>query len=271
MTDLRYESIGDVGSLSAFSVSLAHPSRTCHEAVKLLREAIARGADIVVFPELCMTTEGQSRLQEALRKLTTRRPFLVLGGTALTPEGRNEAVVLDGRGNVLFRQHKLFPYVMSASETERYGIEGDLYLTARRERITTTPRVLRILDTPLGRIGVLICEDLSVSRVFGPIAESLALDLLLVPVMDGAQRDERWTADRALYYARECSTAVVVATTRALVRRHIASERKRRGGEPFRAADEIGLYVPGGHACKVSPVLCGARSGFSIFEIKPPE
>ncbi len=79
-----------------------------------------------------------------------------------------------------------------------------------------------ILDCALGRVAVLICEDLSNQITFGSIVQEFEIDWLFVPVMDGAQTKKRWTAKYAKRFAEDSGTSVLVTTCGALVSAHRA-------------------------------------------------
>jgi predicted amidohydrolase len=131
----------------------------------------------------------------------------------------NRAIVFDAEGREVFRYNKLHPYRMSEAELGRYGLPHVFNGVARTEDITTLPLWAGVADTPMGRIAVVICEDLANIDFYLPVVKTLAIDWLLVPVLDGAQIDGRWTARKAAAYA-EYGTSIVVVTSRSLVEAH---------------------------------------------------
>jgi hypothetical protein len=69
------------------------------------------------------------------------------------------------------------------------------------EDIATHPALL-VHDLPdLGRVVILICEDLE-QQVPGDIVFKLRPDLIVTPVLDIAQSPGRWTHRRAMEIAR---------------------------------------------------------------------
>jgi predicted amidohydrolase len=209
-----------------FEVVIKDPARIAELAKVALREAIEAGAQLIVFPELCLTREAQMELGDVVREVSNGRVWLVVTGSAITAERQNQSVVFDGQGRAVIWHNKLFPYSISTDEQDRYGILSGF--SRRVEDINPNPRELYILETQLGRVAVLICEDLTVPEVFVPIFKSLEVDLLVVPLMDGPQLPERWSGQYGSRYARECQVSVLTATTESFA---------RTAAEP-----EVGLY-----------------------------
>lgn len=230
------ESIGDFSIANVdtnpvnplFRVSLKSPDVISKAARTALDSAIREECDIVVFPELCLTEAIQNELGERLRAAGGKRPLLVVAGSAPTPVGGastapyNQALVFDCQGTRVLKHHKLNPYWMSGEEEDRYGLAEAFGRVGRYEEIAVDPFEIQILDTEVGRLAVLICEDLSALDVFGSLVVKLGLDWLLVPVLDGCQMPNRWTARFGQRYA-EKGACVLVATSLSFVTQHLAA------------------------------------------------
>jgi predicted amidohydrolase len=150
-------------------------------------------------------------------------PFLVLAGTfgrldADSGKVYNEAVILNGRGNELFRQRKMHAYTMHGYEQPKYGLSLLFNGEPRTERMAIMPRVLVACDSPmLGlRISVLICEDFCQQTPGIEAVRKLRSNLVLSPVMAGAldQNSGFFQTTSQLVLDPEC--VVVVAYSRAL-------------------------------------------------------
>lgn len=143
--------------------------------VALLREATARKARLVVFPELALTTffprywferdeELLTFFERAMPNPTTRPLFelaaetgcgFVLGYAELTPEGRrfNTAILVDGSGRIVGKYRKVHlpghrehePWRPFQHLEKRYFEPGDLGFP--------------VFDALGGKIGMLICND----------------------------------------------------------------------------------------------------------------
>jgi predicted amidohydrolase len=235
-----------------FGVQLKKPDHLVALAKQAISEAALAGAHIVVLPELCLTASGQSELGRAILQMPGNLWFVVAGTAATECRGscargrdcgddqcntHNRSVIFNSHGLVLLKQDKLFPYVMTADQIDRFGLCTALGTSDLRED-TDPGAELVIMDTSGGRIAVLICEDLSMRDELAPIVDRLEIDLIVAPVMDGVQRAERWTARCATTYASEYSASVVVVTTECLAARHLEHTFRRN---TFEEGDGIGL------------------------------
>jgi predicted amidohydrolase len=239
----------ELDGIPAFRVALHDPGPIGEAALAALRRAADENCDVLVFPELCLTPAIQAAIGNGLFKNPKRYPWLVVAGSAPAPapdapDGpdmdslHNRAIVFDGKGQEVLRYHKLHRYEMSRREQDRYGIADVCEEINRLEDIEVAPFVLGVLDTPVGRMGVAICEDLSAVELLEPLVSGLGLDWLLAPVLDGAQTRDRWTARFGRRYA-ERGAALVVATSLSLVSRHC--DFAAGGGRPMPPG--VGLVV----------------------------
>lgn len=125
-----------VAAIQALPVDhLLNPENVPH-ALELLREAANRKADIVCFPEAYPGT-GEEEISKAARELGifVVASFLVKKGDGLY----NESVLFDADGKVVGRQTKVHP----VPKLEPFARGNDF----------------AIMETPWGKIGVLICID----------------------------------------------------------------------------------------------------------------
>jgi predicted amidohydrolase len=244
MDDLRVETNDADPNTPRFSVRLNSPAVIGRAALDVLEKCAEGNCDIVVFPELCLTQEIQREIGERLRTLPGGRPWLVVAGSAYAPvtgsappSHYNQSVVFDSQGKLIISHHKLHRYNMDVRQQERYGIREALGHIDRLEDMTITPYAIEILDTAAGRLAVLICEDLSATRFVEQLIDKLALDWLLVPVLDGCQMPSRWPAKFGRKYA-EKGAAVVVATSLSLAAHHL-----RNLASPEPAMPGVGVVV----------------------------
>lgn len=165
---------------------------------EVLKQHLARlansGANLVVFPELAVPAECQSELLESARGLaasTSRHPVLLVAGSyhRQREDGswENAAPVYGAVGDGLTAH---FDTVFTAVKVEPvYYPPGEPVPEELRhpngalEGIRTSG-TLRIIDTPIGRILVVICKDCLVDTLRGVI-NRLRPDIVLVPAMSG--------------------------------------------------------------------------------------
>jgi predicted amidohydrolase len=240
MSDLRFEPIDEPSGRRSFRVVLKDPASVRDMARRVIHKAGEQGVDILLFPELCLTHSEQEALGGVLASASAShggRPWLVVAGTSHAPRAggsghQNQAVVFHGSGARLLTHNKLFPYEISRGEADRYGIGEALQQEPRVEDIEVDERRIEILESPMGRLAVVICEDLANHALIGPLADALEIDWLLVPVMDGAQTPTRWTARYGVRYAVDAGVTTVVATCGALVEAHRQFELAQGRDDP---------------------------------------
>ena len=231
------------------------PARPCEElcerAEAALRYLAGRGAQIVLFPEMVVPDPVLERLREVLFALTDSgqpRPALILAGSFSRMSSKlsstppfNVAVVLNGRGEELWRQSKLQPYEMKRYEQKLFGLEKILDSESCREYIEFAPRRLRFVDSRQTglRMVALICED--ATRAPGVrIAKELRANLILVPVMAGPLTNDCGFAANLDPIVNEYDAIFVVANSGPLAR---AAWKDTKTGPPL-AIVGIPLVLP---------------------------
>jgi predicted amidohydrolase len=148
-------------------------------SIAAIREAIDLGADVVVLPELVTSGYVFTSVEEAASVAITRQDPLFAAWAVEAARGR--AVVIGGFCELTADGH----VYNSAAVVDGSGVI-DVYRKTHlwdREKLYFRPGTQppRVLDTPAGRIGVLICYDLE----FPELTRALALagaELLAVPV-----------------------------------------------------------------------------------------
>jgi len=154
------------------------------EFSELTRQAAQQGAQIVVWPEVAIEGDPQVTNTAAFRQLAAEtNAFLVLGYFVQVNEQawRNEATVLTPDGRFLGIYGKDHPVVF-AGETSATGGTYPVY------------------ETPLGKIGTIICYDLDFTDTARKITRNGA-QLILVPSHD-------WPAIATMHYTHLVFRAV---------------------------------------------------------------
>lgn len=159
------------------------------EAERLLSKAAAAGAKLVVLPEnfylmgqreqdklALREVQGQGPLQEFLSRQAARHRVWIVGGTlplaGQDPQRvRAASLLFDDHGQLVARYDKIHLFDVDVPETgERY-----------RESETIEPgENSLVIDTPFGRLGMVVCYDLRFPELFRAMLDQGA-DLVSVP------------------------------------------------------------------------------------------
>jgi predicted amidohydrolase len=142
---------------------------------------------------------------------------LILAGSGpVTDEDlpRNTAVVLDRQGNRLWQQDKLCDYTLAEKYVKDWKLttlgEGDLFEDIRRGE------KLVVAETSLGRLAILICEDLSRCGTRSVTPRDIGVSHLLTPVFDAPLNENGWERYAAQEYIRWTGSRVVVSNSRVV-------------------------------------------------------
>jgi nitrilase len=159
------------------------------EAARLIGEAAANGAGLVVLPEnfafmgkrdqdlLSLgEQQGEGPLQSFLSETAARHRIWIVGGTvplAASRPGRVRAacLVFNERGDRVARYDKMHLF--------------DVHLPGADERYTESSTIepgddIIVLDSPFGRLGLAVCYDLRFPEMFRQMLDS-GMELLAVP------------------------------------------------------------------------------------------
>ncbi len=146
-------------ALAQISSRIGDVQFNAEKHARFIREASSEGADLVVFPELSLTGyvlkdlayEVAGPCREAVKRLAKEGNGVisVVGFVEEVRGGvlRNSAAVM-GHGKLLVTVPKFYLPTYGLFEEGRYFAAGDPL------------RDLRVIDSPFGRFGVAICEDL---------------------------------------------------------------------------------------------------------------
>jgi deaminated glutathione amidase len=159
------------------------------EAERLIRDAAAGGAGLVVLPENfafmgkriqdvvpLAEADGEGRLQAFLARVAAKYGVWVVGGTVplagRTPERvRAACLVFDERGGRVARYDKIHLFdVRLPGADERY-----------EESAAIEPgEATRVIDSPFGRLGVAVCYDLRFPEQFRLMLDD-GMELVAIP------------------------------------------------------------------------------------------
>jgi len=192
-----------------------------------------KGAGLVVLPELVTSSSAIERLAESLRRAARIGHAMVLMGSGPSEERSkaldrpfNEAVVMTGTGEVLFRQRKLNAFNMAAPRMKQCALPcADGHDDDSHMEDCATGNELVLCDIlGLGRVMVLICEDLEQQTPGGDTALHAQPDWILTPVLDVGLVFGRWEYRRAVEIGRKTGSRVVVSCSATLEVRSLGKE-----------------------------------------------
>ena len=157
------------------------------EALRLAREAVMDGAELVCLPEYCGGLRSEGGLFAPPTAPEDRHPVLaalrgfaneagvwmLIGSVAIDgPGGRllNRGYLVDDRGRIRARYDKVHLFDVDLSPTQRY----------RESAVVAPGGDAVVADTPWGRIGMTICYDLRFPHLYRALAQAGA-EILVVP------------------------------------------------------------------------------------------
>ncbi|MFN2309841.1 MAG: carbon-nitrogen hydrolase family protein [Gammaproteobacteria bacterium] len=165
-----------------------HVGANLLEAERLIQQAVAQGAGLVILPEnfalmglqqadllAAREADGEGPIQDFLSRQARRHGLWIVGGTAPRvaddpAKVRAACVVYDDQGLQVARYDKLHLFDVEVSSGERYTESETI---ERGER-------LALVDTPFGRLGLAICYDLRFPELFRAMLDR-GMELFAVP------------------------------------------------------------------------------------------
>lgn len=230
--DVAFQPVRRGGALR-FSVRLdaGKQARMAARMSDLITSMELDGVEVALFPETCAEASLVEALRQALfanHRACKRAPGLRLVFVGRLDSGaqENAVVVLSGAGQTLLVQRKQQPWRLNAFQQARYGLQ-DVLLEATRpvdrdeDILLSQPPMMCVLDDPgLGRIAILICEDLARCDPARRIATDVGPSYVIGPVMDFSLEPERWACKAAEALAGEPSAIVFIVNSSVLTLRH---------------------------------------------------
>ncbi len=167
----------------------------------ILKEAIEKKVDILIFPEMLGTDDLVKDVCDYLETDGNGYPkFTVL--PSIWKNNKNESVVVDSIGDVVFRQnkHERYFYEKSIKEGEEEKIKV-------WENITSDKNIYILHWKGIGRIVVAICKDYIQTGYTDYLIQKLHATLILSPSFSTGSYGFQTTVSRGQIY--DCNTAWV--------------------------------------------------------------
>lgn len=206
-----------------YSIEPRDPTLIAGRYAETLQQLDQSGAVIGVLPELTLTPELTGVWSELLSK-TPRPPgsrlrILLIGtghfGKVNGDAPWNRAQLLDRlSGKLLGSQDKMYGYSTTGATLAEWGYP-EMHDHGRLDEEMTRGSQLEFLETDLGRIVILICEDLAREIQAGHRLKAFGPSLILAPVLDTELIKFRWEHQKGRDYADHVGAAIVVANSLA--------------------------------------------------------
>jgi hypothetical protein len=199
-----------------------HWHERCTEALANLDQS---GVHIGMLPELALTDEilrsWKRILQDTPRPRTSRLEWVLVGTGPLTADPAfdqqpNRAVLLHRRtGKTIMWQDKCEPFTLTDAQVDAWQLTAQLsdgplaeWMRDSKERY--------VLDTRMGRIAILVCEDLSRMLPVGAELALLGPTHLFIPIFAPPIIRHRWQEQSALQFANTVGSVSVVANSQVV-------------------------------------------------------
>jgi hypothetical protein len=176
----------------------------------------------VIFPELALDWNTLSQIYSSLRRSRGSSLEFVISGVSTnadSEEGNFVAVLMkDGTAIVRPKHHR---WKLDADQIRRYALASAL--DPKRdwwEHIYLPNRSIDVLVfREASTLSTLICEDLARIDPCQQLVRAIGPNLVLVLLMDSAQRRARWPARYATVLAEDPGSSVLTLTSLGLVQR----------------------------------------------------
>lgn len=164
-------------------------SANLFEAERLIREVVEQGAKLVVLPENfafmgqldqeqldVREADGEGPLQEFLARIAKQHGIWLVGGTipmmADDPHKvRAACLVYNAQGERVARYDKIHLFDVTVPGADEHYFESAT-IEAGTQRL--------VLDTPFGRLGIVVCYDLRFPELFRHMLDD-GMELLAIP------------------------------------------------------------------------------------------
>jgi predicted amidohydrolase len=190
------------------------------ERIETVLEALDQsGTQLAVLPELALSERLLNHWVEVLQAnkpppiSDLRWIFLGTGNVTSASPPVNRGVLMDRRSaEILLTQDKLFPFTLSTQQLYDWGLRELLGEEDIDEDLMPGERIT-VTESRLGRLTILVCEDLG--RIFdlGPALREHGISLSLAPIFSKPVLRHHWEHTRAKDYATEVGVATVVSNS----------------------------------------------------------
>ncbi len=202
--------------------------------IRAVLEALdSSGATIAVLPEATLSDELLEVWKRTLRDVPapwdSNLTWIVAGSGPVggsDPPFNRSVMLLRHEGHELFTYDKQYDFTLTESQVQEWRLEPHLGKGKACEDIHRGGCIL-VRETRLGRIAVLICEDLTRITDAGTALEHLGVSHVFVPIFSTPINDDTWERWAGKAVVDHVGASVVIANSLAVGR---ASEPKEALG-----------------------------------------
>ncbi|MFA5283380.1 MAG: hypothetical protein WC366_02555 [Bacilli bacterium] len=168
--------ITHVNPCPSFSVKVVedHEKELINVFSDSLNKSVAKGVDLIIFPEMHLTTKLLEQIPSMIKYLKIERQSLIMVGT-LSNETSNMAYLFDNYGNLVLKQKKYGQFLLRDPNNINISyVEG-------REWNDAEDVLLALLDiVDFGRMSIFICKDIYEPKKKDALI-NCSVDFLLMP------------------------------------------------------------------------------------------
>jgi predicted amidohydrolase len=222
LDELQWQS--DVDSGGQFFRASLTPTQDVRDRIAIVLAALdASPAMVGVVPELCLTDEVLGYWREAIdanpapRDSHLRWIFVGTGDVGGGDPPANRGHLLDRlTGESLVQQDKIHPFVLNEHQIQTWGLAPFLGDASSSREDIRRGQNLAVVESNLGRLAILICEDLARTMTLGPALREHGLSIAICPVFSEVLELYHWEHSKAKEYAAQVGTQMLVANSRAV-------------------------------------------------------
>jgi predicted amidohydrolase len=187
---------------------------------RIVERLDAAGVQLAVMPELTLSPALLEHWITALRTPPPRGSRLRLLLVGSGPLERNEngfatnrAVLLSRSGELLLSQDKRHGFSLTEDQVREWGLRDSLKSPGAYAEPLLPGETLSILETSIGRLTVMVCEDLGRIAQDGRGLIELGPSTMLTPVLSKPTLPHYWEHSDAKLWASEIGSDTVVANS----------------------------------------------------------
>lgn len=219
--------------------------------------------DFVIAPEFMITEKMAEEISNAVfRNPGSYRLFLAgTGATLEEEEGQswNEARMMNARGQVLWRQRKIWQADLPCARADKLGILPTVKSGAIMEDNASGESLVVADVEDLGRCVILICQDIKATPLTNYLIDNYQPDWVFVPLLDFGVDEGRWSHDRCYALSSSSAARYLVSTSLSLA--------EKIGEKDLACASAIGPKDSDGEKINRAAILLKLQGGSGFIDL----